>query len=138
MKTKDSIKKFQKTIWDFYKNNKRTFPWRQTKDPYKILVSEIMLQQTQTGRVIEYYRKWLERFPDFKTLAGAKFSEIYPYWQGLGYNRRALALQKTAQKAIKEYNGKLPNDISLLEEFPGIGPYTARAVSIFSFNTSVA
>ena len=133
-----SIKKFQKTIWDFYKNNKRDFPWRTTKNPYHILISEVMLQQTQAERVVVYYQKFIKYFPNFTSLAKAKFSQIYPLWQGLGYNRRALALQKTAQKAVQEYKGKLPQDISLLEEFPGIGPYTARAISIFSFNTPVA
>jgi A/G-specific adenine glycosylase len=93
-----------------------------------------MLQQTQAGRVVDFYQRWVKRFPDVKSLSRAKFSEIYPYWQGLGYNRRALALQRTAQKAVIEYQGKLPNDFSLLETFPGIGPYTARAVSIFSYN----
>lgn len=132
------IKIFQQTIWDFYKKNKRDFPWRNTKNPYYILVSEIMLQQTQANRVVRYYQRWIERFPDFASLAGAKFSEIYPYWQGLGYNRRGLNLQKAAQKALAEYKGKLPKDVLLLEEFPGIGHYTARAVSIFSFNTPVA
>ncbi len=134
---KNDIEQFQKTVWDFYKTNKRDFPWRQTTDPYKILVSEIMLQQTQAPRVVDYYQKWLKRFPDFKTLARAKFSEIYPYWQGLGYNRRAFNLQKAAQKAVQEYGGKLPADVGRLEDFPGIGPYTARAVSIFSFNTPI-
>ena len=136
--SEQNIKNFQQAIWDFYKTNRRDFPWRETTDPYKILVSEIMLQQTQTDRVIRYYEKWLKRFPDFKTLAAATFSEIYPYWQGLGYNRRGLNLQKVAQKAVLEYRGTLPKEVDLLEEFPGIGPYTARAVSIFSFNTPVA
>jgi A/G-specific adenine glycosylase len=133
-----SISQFKVKVWDFYKKNKRDLPWRDTTDPYKILVSEIMLQQTQADRVVRYYEGWIKHFPNFQSLAGAKFSEIYPYWQGLGYNRRALALQKAAKKAMKEYEGKLPKDILLLEEFPGIGPYTARAVSIFSFNTPVA
>ncbi len=132
------IEEFQKTVWDFYKKNKRDFPWRNTTDPYKILVSEIMLQQTQADRVVNYYQRWIKRFPNIASLAEAKFSEIYPFWQGLGYNRRALALQKTAQKAVQEFGGKLPKDILELEKFPGIGPYTARAVSIFSFNTPVA
>lgn len=138
----DRIKTFQKIVWDFYKKNKRDFPWRETTDPYSILVSEIMLQQTQADRVVAFYEKWLKRFPDFKTLAGAKFSEIYPFWQGLGYNRRALNLQKAAQKTIEEYGGKLPVDVPVdvqrLQSFLGIGPYTARAVSIFSFNAPVA
>lgn len=132
------ISNFQKTVWDFYKQNKRDFPWRNTTDPYKILVSEIMLQQTQADRAVPYYKKWLKRFPNFKSLANASFSEIYPLWQGLGYNRRGLNLQKTAKLAIEKYKGKLPQDMVLLEEFPGIGPYTARAISIFSFNTPTA
>src|SRR5258706_4469495 len=107
---KQRIKEFQKVIWDFYKKNKRDFPWRNTKDPYKILVSEIMLQQTQADRVVVFYKRWIKWFPNFASLKGVKFSEIYPYWQGLGYNRRALNLQKAAQKAITEYNGKLPQD----------------------------
>ena len=135
---KTDIKKFQKVVWDFYKKNKRDFPWRKTQNPYHILVSEIMLQQTQADRVIRYFENWIKRFPDFKTLAGAKFSEMYPFWQGLGYNRRALALKRTAEKTVKEFGGKLPTNITALEQFPGIGPYTARAVSIFSFNTPVA
>src|SRR3989344_8575568 len=135
---KNRIEKFQKIVWDFYKKNKRNFPWRETKDPYHILVSEIMLQQTQASRVVIFYERWINRFPTIKSLAGAKFSEIYPFWQGLGYNRRAQALQKTAQKAVAEFGGKLPKEIELLETFPGIGPYTARAVSIFSYNTPVA
>jgi A/G-specific adenine glycosylase len=141
---KKDVEKFQQLVWDFYQKNKRDFPWRTLRlrsgqaDPYKILVSEIMLQQTQADRVVNYYNKWLKRFPDFKSLAAATFSQIYPLWQGLGYNRRALNLQKAAQKAVTDYKGKLPQDILLLEDFPGIGPYTARAVSIFSFNTPVA
>ena len=138
---KEKIKAFQKTVWDFYKKNKREFPWRNITNPYHILVSEVMLQQTQADRVVRFYEKWLQRFPDFETLAKATFSEIYPFWQGLGYNRRAMALQKTAQKAVAEFNGKLPAGVGHLQElekFPGIGPYTARAVSIFSYNTPVA
>ncbi len=132
------IAEFQKTVWDFYGKNQREFPWRNTKTPYHILVSEIMLQQTQADRVVRYYKRWLERFPDFAALAKAPFSDIYPYWQGLGYNRRAMALKKLAQVVIEKYQGELPKKIPLLEDLPGIGPYTARAVSIFSFNTPVA
>ncbi|OGZ72410.1 MAG: hypothetical protein A2908_03135 [Candidatus Staskawiczbacteria bacterium RIFCSPLOWO2_01_FULL_38_12b] len=134
----NDIKKFQKTVWDFYKKNKRDFPWRQTQNPYHILVSEIMLQQTQADRVVRYFENWIKRFPDFTSLAQATFSQMYPFWQGLGYNRRALALKRTAEKTVKEFGGKLPTNITALEQFPGIGPYTARAVSIFSFNTPVA
>ena len=129
---------FQKTIWEFYRKNKRDFPWRQTTDPYKILVSEVMLQQTQTDRVVRYYHTWLRRFPTIESLAKASFKQIYPCWMGLGYNRRAMALQKAAQKAISEYHGTLPKDVKLLEEFPGIGPYTAKAISSFAYNIPTA
>lgn len=152
------IRTFQRLVWDFYKKNKRDFAWRRIKNPYRILVSEVMLQQTQADRVVAFYEKWIDKFPDFESLAKATFGQVYPYWQGLGYNRRAMALQRTAQKVMDEFAGKLPKparnasparqadashagwrgEIEKLEEFPGIGPYTARAVSIFSFNTPVA
>lgn len=134
---KKRITDFQRIIWNFYKKNKRSFPWRTTKDPYKILVSEIMLQQTQADRVVRYYEKWLERFPNFASLSRASFNEMYSHWQGLGYNRRALALKKIAGKTIKEFRGKLPSDPEILEMFPGIGKYTAAAIAAFAFNKPV-
>lgn len=135
---KDRIEKFRKTVWNFYKENKRSFPWRNTKDPYHILISEVMLQQTQADRVTPFYKRFIKKFPNFSVLSKANFSQIYPYWQGLGYNRRALALKKLAEIVVKKYQEHLPKDILLLEDLPGIGPYTARAVSIFSFNTPIA
>ncbi len=135
---KKEIQKFQRTVWNFYKKEKRSFPWRKTDDPYKILISQVMLQQTQADRVIPYYKKFIAKFPTIKMLAKANFKEIYPLWQGLGYNRRALALQKLAKEVTEKYKGKLPVSIPLLEELSGIGPYTARAVSIFAFNRPIA
>ena len=135
---------FQKTDWDFYRKNKRDFPWRTLRlrsgqaDPYHILVSEVMLQQTQADRVVRYYNTWLKRFPTIESLAKASFKQIYPFWMGLGYNRRALALQKAAQKSVAQYHGVLPKDVELLEEFPGIGPYTARAITSFAYNIPIA
>jgi A/G-specific adenine glycosylase len=125
---KEKIVEFQQLVWAFYKKNKRSFLWRETQDPYKILVSEIMLQQTQADRVVAFYEKWLKRFPNFATLAKAPFSKIYPLWQGLGYNRRALYLKKAAEYIAK--NGWPDN----LQDLPGVGLYTARAISIFSYN----
>ena len=141
---KERILVFQKTVWDFYRKNKRDFPWRTLRlrsgqaDPYHILVSEVMLQQTQADRVVRYYNTWLKRFPTIELLAKASFKKIYPFWMGLGYNRRALALQKAAQKSVTEYRGTLPRDVELLEEFPGIGPYTARAIVSFAYNIPIA
>jgi A/G-specific adenine glycosylase len=126
--------KFQKTIYDYYAKNKRSFPWRETKDPYKILVSEIMLQQTQTDRVVTKYNEWLKHFPTFKMLAEAPLQKVLTHWQGLGYNRRALNLKRAAEVVTRDYKGKLPDDYEKILDLPGIGPYTAGAVMAFAFN----
>lgn len=131
---KQKIAAFRRTVWNFYKQHGRSFSWRNTVNPYNILVSEIMLQQTQADRVVAYYNAWVKRFPDFATLAKTPFHQIYPLWQGLGYNRRALAMQKLAQIVTQAHAGKLPRGLRELENLPGIGPYTARAISIFSYN----
>jgi len=132
------LKEFQYTILDWYANNQRDLPWRNTRDPYNILVSEMMLQQTQVNRVIPKFEVWLRRFPDIKALADAPFSEVLAFWSGLGYNRRALYLKKTAQIIVEKYNGKFPEDEKLLRSLPGIGEYTARAILCFAFNKQIA
>ncbi|MCR4333598.1 MAG: A/G-specific adenine glycosylase [Patescibacteria group bacterium] len=108
-------------------------PWRKTKDVYKILVSEVMLQQTQVERVIPFYTKFIKQFPTAKKLAGAPLSEVLKAWQGLGYNRRA----KMLHQATKELSKRKINTISALEMLPGVGPYTARAVAAFAHNQDV-
>lgn len=125
---------FQKIIWRHYRKNKRKydFPWRQTRDPYKILVSEIMLQQTQIPRVIPKYKEWMRAFPTIHALAKTPFPEVVAIWKGLGYNRRTRYLKTAAEKIVKEYNGKIPEDLKLLQALPGIGHYTARAITCFS------
>ena len=132
-----NIRRFQKTIHDFYKKNGRDLPWRRTHDPYHILVSEMMLQQTQVERVIEKYDGFLEKFPHIQSLAKSRLNKVLSLWQGLGYNRRALLLHRAAQKAVKECNGSLPPDPQILQQFPGIGPATAGAICAFSFNLPV-
>ncbi len=127
-------KAFQKLIWDYYRANRRDFPWRNTSDPYKIVVSEIMLQQTQTYRVEPKYQAFIAALPSFQALASAPLQKVLSLWQGLGYNRRGLALKKIAEKVMAEYDGKLPNDPTILETFPGIGPATARSICAFAFN----
>lgn len=123
---------FKKIVWTFYKKHGRhQLPWRKTRDPYKILISEIMLQQTQVERCIGFYERFLERFPSAKTLATAPLSEILRLWQGLGYNRRAKMLHAAAKEIAK--NG-MPKSATGLEELPSVGPYTARAVAAFAFN----
>lgn len=134
----DKIKQFQKKILDWYASHQRDLPWRKTRDPYKILVSEVMSQQTQIGRVIPKYEAWLETFPTVEALANAKTTDVLKMWSGLGYNRRALNLQKTAQIIVKEYQGRFPECYKELEKLPGIGKYTSRAVACFAFNQQIA
>lgn len=132
------VRSFRKIIWAFYKKQGRhDLPWRATNDPYKILVSEVMLQQTQVERVRGYYAAWLKKFPNVKALAQAPLADVLVAWQGLGYNRRAKMLHDAAKIVVREYKGKMPTDPELLVQLPGIGPYTARAVAAFSTNADV-
>jgi A/G-specific adenine glycosylase len=132
------IKKFQKTVLDFYKESGRhDLIWRKTKDPYKILVSEIMLQQTQVERVLPFYTRFLAMFPTVSNLAQAPLGDVLRAWQGLGYNRRAKMLHAAAKQIVLELKGKVPKSEVELEKLPGIGPYTARAVAAFSGNADV-
>lgn len=131
-----SPRQFRETVLTFYTlHGRHDLPWRKTKDPYKVLVSEVMLQQTQVERVIPYYRAFLRRFPSVSALATAPLGDVLRLWQGLGYNRRGKMLQEaaTAVRAL----GKFPKSVEELEALPGVGKYTARAVAAFSFNEDV-
>src|SRR3989344_3409113 len=99
---------FQKLVWDFYRAEGRKFPWRRTRNPYRICVSEIMLQQTKTDRVVNFYTKFLRVFPNVRALARAPLRSVIARWQGLGYNRRALAMHRAAKMIIAVYHGKFP------------------------------
>lgn len=125
---------FRKKIYTYAESTNRQLPWRKTTAPYKILVSEIMLQQTQAERVIPKYLNFLKQFPTFKKLSTAPLADVLAAWQGLGYNRRALSLQKTAAEVTTKYGGKLPDDPELLKELPGIGPATAASIVVYAFN----
>jgi A/G-specific adenine glycosylase len=124
---------FRKKIYHFYRHHCRDLPWRNTRDPYRILVSEIMLQQTQVKRVEEMYDGFITRFPDFAALDAAPVEEVLREWQGLGYNRRALALKRTASRVMNEWNGILPEDEKSLCSLSGIGKATAAALQAFAF-----
>jgi len=128
-----AVTAFRQLIYQHYLRHGRRLPWRETFDPYALLVSEIMLQQTQVDRVREKYREFLAAFPGFDQLARAELSQVLSVWQGLGYNRRAVALQRCAQAVVEQFAGALPERIAELETLPGIGPYTARAVAAFAF-----
>ncbi len=119
----------------WYGERRRDLPWRRTRDPYRILVSEVMLQQTQVARVVPYYEAFLARFPDAAALGDAPAADVLRHWSGLGYNRRALALQAAARAVAR--NG-WPADVEGLMRLPGIGPYTAAAVGSFAFDLQVA
>jgi A/G-specific adenine glycosylase len=129
--------KLRRALLRWYAERGRKLPWRKTQDPFKILISEIMLQQTQVSRVIHKYREFLERFPTLRSLARARTSSVIRAWSGLGYNARALRLQKIAQLVVKKFDGRIPADPQLLRRLPGIGRYTANAVACFSFHRDV-
>lgn len=129
-----SVQEFQSMILDFYRQEGRSFPWRETRDPYEILVSELMLQQTQTERVVPKYLNWLQEFPSAQALAQAPFSQVLAAWSGLGYNRRAGYLQEACRQVVEDLGGVFPSSARELEKLRGVGPYTARAVATFAFN----
>jgi len=122
----------------WYRRNSRDLPWRGERDPYRILVSEVMLQQTQVGRVLAKYPLFLSRFPSFQKLARAKSSSVIKAWQGMGYNGRAVRLWRLARTLMLDGGGKLPGDTRALQKLPGIGLYTASALACFTFGKQVA
>jgi len=128
------IAAFRRKIWTFYARHRRRLPFRDTDDPYKIVVAEIMLQQTQVERVIPKYEAWLKKWPTWAALAGANRRELLASWSGLGYNRRAISLGRLANIVVERFDGHLPSDPNILQTLPGIGPYTAHAVLIFAHN----
>ena len=127
----------QLALIEWYRENARDLPWRRTRDPYRIMVSEIMLQQTQVDRVIPKYHAFLELFPTLEALADAPVSEVIRAWAGLGYNRRALNLQRAARAVVAEHGGEMPRTVAELRALPGIGPYTAGAIACFAFEQYV-
>jgi A/G-specific adenine glycosylase len=125
---------FQNIVYGYFDRFGRDFVWRHAHDPYHIVVSEIMLQQTQTGRVIGKFEQFVERFPSWFVLADASWHDVLAAWQGLGYSRRAQALHTIAHKVVTEYCGQLPANEMVLQTFPGIGQATAASICAFAFN----
>jgi A/G-specific adenine glycosylase len=130
----EAVSAFRKTVYDYYEKHGRNLPWRRTSNPYYIFVSEVMLQQTQVERVMEKYDRFVRVFPDFSSLARASVRDVITEWQGLGYNRRALALLHSAQIIISIHGGALPGTVEELSRLPGIGKTTAGEILAFAFN----
>jgi A/G-specific adenine glycosylase len=131
-------RQFRQRLLRWYRRHGRDLPWRKTDDPYHILVSEIMLQQTQVDRVLPKYAEWLEKFPSLAALADAPQGEVFKAWYPLGYNIRPQRLQSIAREAVTRYGGTLPSDEATLRSFKGIGAYTAGAIRSFAFRQRAA
>ena len=132
------IELFREKVFKFYRENQRIFPWRETADRYAVLISEVMLQQTQTERVVPRFDAWLKKFPDISHLAAAPLREVLALWSGLGYNSRALRLHQCAAIITECYGGVVPSQPELLKKLPGIGEYTCRSIPVFADNLDVA
>jgi A/G-specific adenine glycosylase len=133
----EDISTFRRSLAVWFALHGRDLPWRKTGDPYAILVSEFMLQQTQVATVIPYYNKWLRQFPDFASVARASQNAVLHSWQGLGYYSRARNLQAAAKIVQARHGGVFPSDIAAIRKLPGVGRYTANAVATFAFNQAV-
>lgn len=137
------LRVFQNTVWAYYRKHKRKLPWRahliggQAPSAWKVLVSEVMLQQTQASRVVPFYKEFVKRFPMPRSLALARFPEVLHLWSGLGYNRRALSLKRAAETIVREHNGEVPHDLQKLDALPGIGANTAAAILAYAWNEPV-
>lgn len=132
------VEDFQSKVLGFYGQHGRSFPWRQTTDRYAVMVSEIMLQQTQADRVAPRFLLWMNRFPDVQTLAAASLRDVLELWSGLGYNSRAQRLHRAASMIVEQYGGRVPSEPAQLLTLPGIGVYTSRSVPVFADNRDIA
>jgi A/G-specific adenine glycosylase len=130
--------RFRRRLLGWYRRNGRDLPWRRTRDPYHILVSEVMLQQTQVDRVVPKYHEWLGKYPTLEALAAAEDTDVAHTWRPLGYNIRPQRLQSIARESVARYGGELPSDHETLLSFKGIGEYTAGAVLSFAFGQRAA
>ena len=132
----DAIPVFRRRLIRWFRRHGRDLPWRRTRDPYHVIVSEFMLQQTQVSRVQPYYHRFLERYPSLEALARAGSTRVRESWAGLGYYRRAENLHRLAREVVQEHGGTIPSDPDALRQLPGVGRYTAGAVASFAFERS--
>lgn len=124
---------FRRRLTRWFRRAGRDLPWRRTRDPYEVVVSEVMLQQTQVSRVLDYYPRFLKRYPSIRHLAAARPRAVREAWDGLGYYRRAENLRRMAKTVVAEHEGRVPSSLEALRRLPGIGPYTAGAVACFAY-----
>jgi A/G-specific adenine glycosylase len=129
---------FRRRLLAWYRRAARDLPWRRTRDPYRVLVSEFMLQQTQVSRVLDFYPRFLRRYPSLRSLARARPAAVREAWDGLGYYRRAANLHRLAREVVADHGGVLPREPEALRRLPGVGPYTAGAVAVFAYEQPVA
>jgi A/G-specific adenine glycosylase len=133
----ETATRFRRLLLAWFRRHGRDLPWRRTRDPYRVLVSEMMLQQTQVARVAEYYPRFLAAFPSLRRLAEARPAQVREAWDGLGYYRRSAQLHRLARQVIGQHDGKIPAEPEALRRLPGVGRYTAGAVASFAFERSV-
>ncbi len=136
--TPSAVRSFHEMVYSWWELHRRDLPWRRTRDPYRILISEVMLQQTQVSRVLPKYEEFLYFFPDVYALSRATSAQVLRVWKGMGYNRRALYLKRAAESVVHTYHGEFPHAESALMSLPGLGLYTARAIMVFAFEDDVA
>ncbi len=134
----DTIQSFHEGLIEWYQENHRKLPWRETDDPYRIWVSEVMLQQTQVNTVVPYYRRFVERFPNLQNLAAADLQDVLKIWEGLGYYARARNLHRAAKMVVSEHRGKIPDALKDFRKLPGVGEYIAAAVQSIAFDLPYA
>ncbi len=137
-KSTPDILRFRRRLLAWFRRQGRNLPWRETRDPYRIVVSEFMLQQTQVSRVEQFYHRFLAEYPSIHHLARARPARVRESWEGLGYYRRAANLHQLAKTVVREHDGVIPDDLDLLQALPGVGRYTATAVASFAFERPVA
>lgn len=137
MLAQKDITAFQKMIWEYYHVNKRRMPWREVITPYHVVISEIMLQQTQVLRVMQKFPSFIAQFPNFEALAQVALVDVLEQWQGMGYNRRAKYLKRIAEIVVGQFDGQLPDDPTILQTFPGLGYATANSIVAFAYNKPV-
>ena len=137
MTSPENVRAFRRSLLRWFRRHGRDLPWRCTRDPYAILVSEFMLQQTQVATVIPYYHKWLRHFPDLASLARASENDVLRAWQGLGYYARARNLRATVKAVVDRHRERFPRSVEEMQQLPGIGKYTAHAIGSFAFNQPI-